>query len=469
MRKFFISTAAVLALTFSAVGLVACGTQNGEGGDNHEHTLVKHEAVEKTCTEAGSKLYWECSDCGKLYLDEQATNETTAEAVVIAAGHTEEILPGKAATCTETGLTEGKKCSVCGETLVAQNEIAVDSNAHNYEFKFNESEHWYECTVCRDETEPEAHKGGTATADKRAECEVCGEEYGDYAEGEGALDFNGEDKKFGASLAEYEDCELQENETGYDGNIFGGVMAGGTITYTINSLVKGTFELRISVAGGSGNNEWWSGWGAVQVDALEVFVNGTSLGKFDVGPTEWTGFYELPVGNITLQEGENIIEILAVNASYNFNYLLIAPLKIYNGSELIYGAANATAQNCSVQSHGDGYDGNIIGGISGESNSVITFTVDSAVEADVTLTASLAGGVRDDSWTIVGEAMDAFEIFVNGVSIGKINVGTGDWTNFTEILIGTAKLNAGQNTIELRALSGNTNFSYLKIDPATGA
>ena len=37
--------------------------------------------------------------------------------------HTEEIIPGKAATCTETGLTEGVKCSVCGEILVEQEEL----------------------------------------------------------------------------------------------------------------------------------------------------------------------------------------------------------------------------------------------------------------------------------------------------------------------------------------------------------
>ncbi|MBR7179732.1 MAG: leucine-rich repeat protein, partial [Oscillospiraceae bacterium] len=38
--------------------------------------------------------------------------------------HTEEVIPGKPATFDEPGLTEGKKCSECGEILVEQEEIA---------------------------------------------------------------------------------------------------------------------------------------------------------------------------------------------------------------------------------------------------------------------------------------------------------------------------------------------------------
>ena len=52
--------------------------------------------------------------------------------------HTEEVLPAKEATCTETGLTEGKKCSTCGEILVAQEEVAAKGHS------FAEGK----CTVC---------------------------------------------------------------------------------------------------------------------------------------------------------------------------------------------------------------------------------------------------------------------------------------------------------------------------------
>ncbi len=77
---------------------------------------VKENVVEATCTTDGSYdevVY--CSVCNA---------ELSREAKVDPAkGHTEEVIPAVDATCTETGLTEGKKCSVCGEVLVAQEEV----------------------------------------------------------------------------------------------------------------------------------------------------------------------------------------------------------------------------------------------------------------------------------------------------------------------------------------------------------
>ena len=45
--------------------------------------------------------------------------------------HTEVTIPGKPATCTETGLMDGKKCSECGEILVEQQIIPVIPHADN--------------------------------------------------------------------------------------------------------------------------------------------------------------------------------------------------------------------------------------------------------------------------------------------------------------------------------------------------
>lgn len=85
------------------------------------HTEEVIPGVAATCTNTGLSDGIKCSACGEIL---------TAQVVTPMIAHTEENIPGKAATCTETGLTDGVKCSVCGEILTAQEEIPVIE--HNY-------------------------------------------------------------------------------------------------------------------------------------------------------------------------------------------------------------------------------------------------------------------------------------------------------------------------------------------------
>ncbi len=88
-------------------------------GSKLPHTFDKQVANEKylasaaTCTES-AKYYYSCS-CG-----EKGTETFTYG---VAKGHTEVIDRAKAATCTDSGLTEGKHCSVCNTVLVKQNVV----------------------------------------------------------------------------------------------------------------------------------------------------------------------------------------------------------------------------------------------------------------------------------------------------------------------------------------------------------
>ena len=78
------------------------------------HTEVVEKAVEPTCTETGLTEGKHCSVCNAVLVEQK---------VVPAKGHTEVIDKAVEPTCTETGLTEGKHCSVCGEVLVEQKVV----------------------------------------------------------------------------------------------------------------------------------------------------------------------------------------------------------------------------------------------------------------------------------------------------------------------------------------------------------
>ena len=92
----------------------------------HTGTLTGTEAKAATCTEAGNSAYWYCSACQNYYSDAAGQHEIEKDSWIIpAAGHTEVTDDAKDPTCTETGLTEGKHCSVCNEVIVAQDEVAA--------------------------------------------------------------------------------------------------------------------------------------------------------------------------------------------------------------------------------------------------------------------------------------------------------------------------------------------------------
>ncbi len=112
------------------------------------HDEVAIPGKEATCTETGLTEGKECSICGEIL---------KAQEEIPALGHTEVTVDGKEATCTETGLTEGKKCSVCGTVLEEQKEIPATGHNFVYERSYideaGKAHIVYKCTLCGEETE----------------------------------------------------------------------------------------------------------------------------------------------------------------------------------------------------------------------------------------------------------------------------------------------------------------------------
>jgi len=183
--------------TCTEEGSITYNVTGGSGltinSDKLPHAEVTDVAVAATCTETGLTEGKHCSVCNEVLV---------AQETVDALGHTEVIDEAVAPTCTETGLTEGKHCSVCGEVIVAQevvdalghtagsvvveNEVAADCvNAGSYD-------NVTYCTVCNAETSREtvtvAALGHTEVIDAAVaptctetgltegkHCDVCGE------------------------------------------------------------------------------------------------------------------------------------------------------------------------------------------------------------------------------------------------------------------------------------------------------
>ena len=90
--------------------------------NNNNLTFVPHYFDEwkinlnASCTEAGEKEHT-CKICGGNFSE-----------IIPPLGHKEEDLPAISATCTQAGLTAGKKCSVCG--LITKEQTTVSATGH---------------------------------------------------------------------------------------------------------------------------------------------------------------------------------------------------------------------------------------------------------------------------------------------------------------------------------------------------
>lgn len=129
------------------------------------------ETVEPSC-EFGGGVRHICSVCGSSY----------TEISTPALGHTPVAIPGTPATCTEAGITEGSKRSVCGEILTAPEDIAPLGHELEIAQPVDGENHSSICSRCQktiiephswDEGEVIKEATTSQTGEMRYTCTVC--------------------------------------------------------------------------------------------------------------------------------------------------------------------------------------------------------------------------------------------------------------------------------------------------------
>ncbi|MBQ8322491.1 MAG: hypothetical protein IJX91_00845 [Clostridia bacterium] len=124
---------------------------------------------------------------------------------------------------TVAGLVAEGSC--LGGTTVAEDATEVSDEltigAHEYEVKYDETQHWTECD-CGEETEKSAHTGGEATCKKKARCEECKQRYGELADhadedSDGECDTCDEEMEVGGNTSSDTTSDGEETDGGCGG------------------------------------------------------------------------------------------------------------------------------------------------------------------------------------------------------------------------------------------------------------
>ena len=148
---------------------------------------LSSEKFERKCyTQTG----WALEDGGEKAYDFGAEYSEDANITLYPywgdANHTLVTDEAVAPTCTDTGLTEGCYCSVCGTVLVEQETIAALGHDPDDKWHADEKEHYHVCqrSGCGEKIGAAAHTSGGWIVDKTAttaaegsrhkECKVCG-------------------------------------------------------------------------------------------------------------------------------------------------------------------------------------------------------------------------------------------------------------------------------------------------------
>lgn len=155
-----------ISLLFVCVLFVGCDSGNVKKEEQPEkHNMKIHYAKEATCTSDGCALYYECTDCGKYFLDNNGEKEVKnlSSLIINKTGHNMGVFPAVDPTCTTDGNIHYYHCDKCDKYFINDNgfrettdSVIIEKLGHSI------TEHkavsatctaegckaYYECTTC---------------------------------------------------------------------------------------------------------------------------------------------------------------------------------------------------------------------------------------------------------------------------------------------------------------------------------
>ena len=200
------------------------------------HTVVEDAAKEPTCTETGLTAGKHCSVCNEVL---------EAQTVVPAKGHKMTKTEAKAATCTEPGNSEYYTCGNCGKFFSdadGKNEIAKDSwviKALDHDFtgawvNTDAAGHYHKCSRCDATDTVIKHTFNGKPCTEEDSCKVCGyvKLAGQHTWGEKTYTWNESFKCTAATKCDSCNEPLTETVDGVKTTVPATCVADGKDTYT---------------------------------------------------------------------------------------------------------------------------------------------------------------------------------------------------------------------------------------------
>ena len=130
-RIIFAGALALMALSLGACALPdASESSDVSASDSvavETHSFQKHDAVAPTCDTAGNEVYYTCTDCNKIFNENQ--EEIASTPTLEALGHSYILTTGTAATCSEKGVIDHYTCDVCDKLFDLTKQEITDVEA----------------------------------------------------------------------------------------------------------------------------------------------------------------------------------------------------------------------------------------------------------------------------------------------------------------------------------------------------